>query len=282
MVKLDIAGIQIYLDTHNKNRRRLVPFYTKSSKIPSIKVCYSSAQNIPEPDCKMLLDDKIKWYCSLDERKDITVCLHRNDTDEIVSIMKVDNQWENALITYVGRNLDNLIITGPLGEILFRNRLLFYNGIMIHAAAIEYDGKGLMFCAPSGTGKSTQAELWRNYLGAEILNGDRSVIRMFENQSFVYGSPWCGSSAQYVNKRSPLNAIVMLEQAKTNELRLLDSKEALLKLLPRCFLPYYDDNGKMMDMAFETIHKIVSSTSIYLLKCKPDREAVELVYQCIR
>ncbi|WP_370839368.1 hypothetical protein [Intestinibacter bartlettii] len=33
--------------------------------------------------------------------------------------------------------------------------------------------KGILFSAPSGTGKSTQADLWEKYENAEIINGDR-------------------------------------------------------------------------------------------------------------
>jgi hypothetical protein len=280
---LDIAGIRMGIDTRDKMANTtLEPFCSSSTEMPEISVFFSSADVIPEPDSRLLLDDKIKWYSSLADRDDISICIYKPCTNEISSIMHVDQQWENAIITYVGCNPENKMIAGPLGEILFRNNLLFNEGIMIHAAAIEWEGKGIMFSAPSGTGKSTQADLWKLYKGAAVLNGDRSIVRMHEEQAFVYGSPWCGSSGQYLNKRSPLSAIVILKQAKKNELRLLDEQEALFYLLPRCFLPYYDDGGEVMDNALKILAGIIMTTRVFLLKCRPDKEAVEMVYECVR
>lgn len=64
---------------------------------------------------------------------------------------------------------------------LAAERLIARNGgFVFHSSYVEVDGKAVLFTAPSETGKSTQAELWRSLRGAEIINGDRSVVRLVE------------------------------------------------------------------------------------------------------
>lgn len=94
--------------------------------------------------------------------------------------------------------------------------ILPFGGLMLHCALIEYEGRGIVFTAPSQTGKSTQASLWEKHRGARTLNGDRAVLRATEDGIFAYGSPWAGSSDLYIDRRVPLRAVIMLEQAKEN------------------------------------------------------------------
>jgi hypothetical protein len=281
MQKLEIAGILFHIRTRYRLTCTLKPFVSKSDHTPDVTVRFRKDRSIPVPDCREVLSDRIKWY-SDDLNNDRYICINNSISGEVLSKMKTDRGWEHALITYDGRKLDSIMMAGPLGGILFRNRLLLSNGIMLHAAAIQWQGKGIVFSAPSGVGKSTQAGLWKKYMGADVINGDRSAVKIVDKQAYVYGSPWCGSSAEYLNQQAPLKAIILLEQAKDNLLLPLDKRTALEGLLPRCFLPYYDDGGEAMDMALKTLDDILSEVPVYLLKCKPEREAVELVYQCVK
>jgi len=165
------------------------------------------------------------------------------------------------------------------GEMLFRAAILHHNGIMIHSSAIAYRGCGIVFSAPAGTGKSTQADLWREHLGATVLNGDRAAIRLINDIPYVYGPNWSGSSLDRLNKKAPLKAIVMLEQAKTNEIRELTHAEAVRYLLPRCYMQ--TGVASQIELALENLESILAAVPVYLLKCLPDREAVELTCKII-
>ena len=39
-------------------------------------------------------------------------------------------------------------------------KLLQRSAVILHASYIDWDGSAILFTGPSGTGKSTQAELW--------------------------------------------------------------------------------------------------------------------------
>ena len=63
------------------------------------------------------------------------------------------------------------------------------NRFLMHGAVLSWRGKGYMFTAPSGTGKSTHLALWKKYLGdeVEIVNGDKPLLSVEGDVVSVYG-----------------------------------------------------------------------------------------------
>jgi len=202
------------------------------------------------------------------------------DSNKAACCLTTDKVWKECLITF-GRKYKKPLdyITGAFGEIMFRNRILFHQGIVLHASAIEWEGQGILFCGPSGMGKTTQANLWKKHKGAGMINADRPALRIIGNTPYVYGTLWNGSSKEFKNRSMPLRAIVVLEQAVKNSVHSLDGREAARRLLPRSFLPYYQP--EIMDLALCNLENIIALVPIYHLLCRPDNEAVELVYQCL-
>ena len=45
----------------------------------------------------------------------------------------------------------------------FENVLINHTGFILHSSFISWQNNGILFTAPSGTGKSTQADLWKKY-----------------------------------------------------------------------------------------------------------------------
>lgn len=88
------------------------------------------------------------------------------------------------------------------------------NGFLLHSSYIQVGEEAILFTAPSGTGKSTQAELWRALRGAKIINGDRCAVRIHKGKIFACGIPFAGSSLMCENVTLPLKAIVYLSQSK--------------------------------------------------------------------
>ena len=188
--------------------------------------------------------------------------------------------WKEVTLYYDNENSLERYLAGPACEIIFRNALIHRGGMVIHAAAIEHEGEGIAFSAPSETGKTTQANLWIEHRGARDLNGDRPALIFDGDKLMCGGTAWSGSSNIFVNKIVPLKALVFVARAPENEAIRLSPQKAVDYLLPRSFLPYYD--SKFMHTAMDIMDKIVSSGKVYLLKCRPDKEAVEVLDKCVK
>lgn len=150
------------------------------------------------------------------------------------------------------------------------------NCLMLHAAFIRWQGKGILFTAPSGTGKSTQAELWKKYEGADILNGDRAAVRRDEVGCWqAYGLPYAGSSGIYRNEKAPVSVVVVLRQAEENRIRQLGMLEIIQKLYPETTVHQWEPD--FIEKALTLLTELAGEVPIYLLECRPDRGAVEAV-----
>ena len=152
-------------------------------------------------------------------------------------------------------------------------------GLIIHSCTILWQGEGVMFSAPSGIGKSTHAHLWQQLYKTPILDGDATACRMVQGVPIVYGLPWCGTSGEFINQRVPLGAIVFLQQANENRIEKLDLSEATLRLTARCFLLPW--THELMNQFLDTVQEIAENVDCYLLNCRPDSDAVELVKTCL-
>ena len=151
--------------------------------------------------------------------------------------------------------------------------LLHFDSIILHASFVRYNGKGIVFSAPSGTGKSTQAALWEKYADAEILNGDRAALRKTDGTWRAYGLPFAGTSGIYRNDSAPLKAVVALRQAENNSVRRIGSTEAFRYLYPETMIHRWDRDfeSKATDLLLDVLRDI----PVFLLECRPDQEAVE-------
>lgn len=156
---------------------------------------------------------------------------------------------------------------------------LQFRTLMLHAAFIRWQGQGILFTAPSGTGKSTQAKLWEKYEHAETINGDRAGVRLEKSGWKVYGLPYAGSSGIYRNEAAPLTAIIALRQAGENKIRRLTEAEAWKLLYPETVIHRWDQDftGQALDLLIQMVGQI----PVYLLECRPERKAVNLVKNMI-
>lgn len=153
--------------------------------------------------------------------------------------------------------------------------LLHQGGLILHASYIIWNDRGILFTAPSGTGKSTQAGLWAEHKEAEIINGDRAILREKNGRMWAYSLPFAGSSGICVNRSSPVRAIVVLSQAAENSVRELAPTEAVKYLYSQCALNRW--NREEVEASLGLLAKVVRKAKVLKLDCLPDRSAVEIL-----
>ena len=154
-----------------------------------------------------------------------------------------------------------------------------HGGVVLHSSyIITQRGEALLFSAPSGTGKSTQAELWRSYAGAKVINGDRALVKA-ENGVTANGILFSGTSGISENVTAPLRAIVLLRQSEKNEIRSVSGKEAFMRLLPQC--SYYPDEEENIRLVTGILAEIISAVPVYDFGCVPDESAVSALSEVL-
>ncbi len=160
---------------------------------------------------------------------------------------------------------------GIFNRIGMETLLLQHNGLLLHASLIKYEGKAIAFAGPSGIGKSTQANIWHACLGADILNGDRAVLRKSNDSWIAYGSPYAGTSGIYKNDCAPLAAVVLLRKGEENIFQRLNEMEAFRFLYPELSVHQWDK--KYVSEATDLCMCLLEKVPVYALKCCPDESA---------
>ena len=152
--------------------------------------------------------------------------------------------------------------------------MLYFNTLFFHASYIDVNGEGILFTAPSQTGKSTQANLWCEHRNAKIINGDKAAVRL-GSMATVNSIPFSGTSGICENKTLPLKAIVYLSQAPENRVERMGVKNAVEALCPNVFADKLVSGewSKTLNLILD----LVSSVPIYHLACTPDVRAVEIL-----
>ena len=152
-------------------------------------------------------------------------------------------------------------------------------GFVFHCSYISFDDGAILFTAPSGVGKSTQAELWAKHRGAEIINGDRAAVHVRNGIVYAEGIPFSGSSEFCKNRILPVKAIVYLTQAQRTSIHPLSGFEAFAKIWQGISADTW--NREDMEVVSKAAQETASLIPIYHLACTPDVSAVVAVEQAI-
>lgn len=217
--------------------------------------------------------------------------VYRENDNYVHYIGTVKEGWEEAYIRTVhgkpqshvqikiSTHITRIGVKTVLNSIGAEHLVADTGGFVFHCAYIVYSGKAILFTAPSGTGKSTQAELWAQYRGAEIINGDRAAVCVRDGV-FAEGIPFCGSSPYCRNRTLPLAAIVYLSQARETNIRKLRGVEAFMKIWEGVSVNTWITED--MEAVSNAVLQVAAEIPLYHLACTPDESAVIALEEALR
>lgn len=166
-------------------------------------------------------------------------------------------------------------------------RLFYYEiprlrGMMLHASAVEFEGRAYLFSGPSTVGKSTHTRLWRQLLGdgVQFFNDDKPALRCIGGIWYAYGTPWCGKDGINQNKKVPLAGICFLRQGYQNSIRRLTEQEAMIRTISQSTKK--SPTADMMVHLLSTVDKLVREVPMYELENMPELAAAQLSYETMR
>ena len=219
----------------------------------------------------------VNYEYSLKYCKDYIRCAEGTDApaaDLFVVITPEDIRdefrWQDPAEDFTGREayIESLALYRKICT-----QLALRDTVLIHGSSLMKDGIAFLFCAPSGTGKSTHTRLWRQVYGSDItmINDDKPLVRITKDGTpRIYGTPWNGKHRLGAPISAPLRNICFLERGEKNSIAPADKKSALQQLLRFTFRP---DEPVETAATLGTLDTIIRCSSFWQLKCNMDPQA---------
>ena len=185
---------------------------------------------------------------------------------------------ERGIDTFGDKYLEHITLQKIINEELSK-----YHVVTFHSSAIMVDQEAYLFTAPSGTGKSTHARLWRKLLGerAVMINDDKPMLRLDEDGGVtVFGTPWNGKHGLGSNISAPLKCVCMLSQASENRIQPLQAKEQMHTLFVQTYLK--TSLQKMDVVSMKRIMEVmegIANRPMWHLECNISEDAARLSYE---
>lgn len=274
IILIDLGGIRFRFDSDCDImvEETFAPFFCTEKNVSdaNVRIIHDFSQ-APMTVTPMIGEDLLLEYYRENGR---LCCLTKGGQGSYLSCCVSDADCRD-LTCYLGfpsgspvDTLGNILRMIPLRRILLQRGVLF-----LHASRIAAGERSILFTAPSGTGKTTQAKLWQQCRGARILCNDRTLTDGVR----TFGFPVDGSEPVGSGEIGTLGAIAVLEQAPENTVRRLRARDALVRLMPQMVMDTWDpvSRGRVMELLLELISRI----PVYLLRCTPDEGAVRCLEQ---
>lgn len=161
----------------------------------------------------------------------------------------------------------------------FEGLALHKGGLVLHGAAVEYQDKGFIFTGISGSGKSTQAHLWQKYRNALIINGDCPYIKLTNGSPRMYGTPFCGSSGESINRSTALHAVILVRQGSENTVTELKGQDAFLAVFANVLHSNFD--AGCLDLVINNLKSVMTQIRVFELTCTIGVSAVEVLEKAL-
>lgn len=228
------------------------------------KICaeFNSQKEIRREDRVILLNE------SLESR---LIFFHGADKPYGIYLERTDTEIE----IFIDTSVRHMMVYDAVFLSLFgmEKQMLKQNALILHCAYMCRNGKAILFSAPSGTGKSTQADLWEKHRVTRTINGDKALLYRHADGWYAHGWPICGSSEICHDEVYPIKAIVMLHQAPDNSIRPLQGFELVKKLMAQITINMWNPDFQLK--AMDLIDIMAAEIPVYELGCNISEGAVK-------
>lgn len=271
MYKIATLEFDIYNLNRDRSVERLIPFLENGKNaefIYKLEYCFDfkkffENRKYEEYDSVWICREKRKIICAYHHKNQVFAVCEEVENTVMIHLLNscINEEWHYYFL------LDLLHLERPL---------LKKNCFVLHSAFITAQGKAILFTAPSGGGKSTQARMWVSEKKARIINGDKAVAGKEGNQWFAYGLPISGSSPYYLNEKYPIKAIVILQKSADNKLYRVGIR-GFTNIFSQIILNNWD--AKFCEKAMDLVMEVCQKIPVYVYQCTKETKAVDVLYQ---
>lgn len=280
-IKINLAGLILRIagaDEEMFADPGILAPYVCESETTDREVACSIVQRLPEPKGTCIFHNPSRWVYQAGDA--VVSYMGAVENSPEYAHIRAEHRENGTKIQVLSTSVKGCISPKTVINGLEAEHWIAQNrGILLHCSYISYEGGAILFTAPSGVGKSTQAELWRIHRGAEVINGDRAVVRRGESSLEAWGVPFSGSSGISKACCLPLRAVVCLSQAPETTIRPLTGIRAFRPIWEGCSLHTW--NRGDVDSCSETVQKIAETVPVFHLACTPDVSAVLALEQAL-
>ena len=162
----------------------------------------------------------------------------------------------------------------------FAEFLFDHDTLLLHGSALAVDGKGYLFTAHSGTGKSTHTRYWQQLLGQRMVmvNDDKPFVTLSADGVILHGSPWNGKHGLDSNLSVPLRGICLLERGSENRIQRITPAEMLPMVQKQCYCPLEERKQEAFLVLTE---KLTNMVPVWRMTCTKDPAAAETAYHAM-
>ena len=152
--------------------------------------------------------------------------------------------------------------------------------LLFHGSGIAVDGKGYLFTAACGTGKSTHTRFWRETFGdrAVMVNDDKPFLKITEKGASMYGAPWSGKHGLDTNVCVPLQGICILTRGAENHIQPIAPEDALPMLEHQSC---GGEDPALVPVIRNLAHQLSRKVPLWQMQCTKDPAAALVSFEAM-
>lgn len=197
----------------------------------------------------------------------------RVDIDAVADADEIAREMATYNVAHSEAYCESICLYRAIAE-----QLPMLDRFVFHGAAVSIGGRGFIFTAPSGTGKTTHIDLLlKNYpADVDIINGDKPIIYVTDVGARVCSTPWAGKEGMNKNTSAPLAGIVLLRRGCENSIKKIAPGDYFAAIMAQTYFP---KNARARVATLDLLDRLARSVDFYLLECNVSDQAAKTSFE---